>query len=129
MGVWLDTPVGSRLALSGPFSVCPNTSARADHFFVFPLIYSHTQPHTTSHNLTPTHSHAHTLTHTHTHTHVHAYGYMCMHPCYSLISVLSVTSTIQSLSSTVQNGPVDLSEQMHKIATIMVCMFKHYQYE
>ena len=54
----------------------------------------------------------------------HSHTYMCMHTCYSLISMLSVASTIQSLSSTAQNGPIDLSEQMHKIVTNMVCRFK-----
>ena len=33
-----------------------------------------------------------------------------------------MASTIQSLSSTAQNGPVDLSEQVHRIVTIMVSM-------
>ena len=46
----------------------------------------------------------------------------CTYTHCSLIAVLSVASTIQSLSSTAQNGPVDLSEQIHRIVTIMVSM-------
>jgi len=48
--------------------------------------------------------------------------FLCTYTHYSLIAVLSVASTIQSLSSTAQNGPVDLSEQIHRIVTIMVSM-------
>ena len=130
MGVWLDTPVGSRLALSGPFSVCPNTSARADHFFVFPLIYSHTQPHTTSHNLTPTHSHAHTLTHTHTHT------LTCMHTD----TCACTHATVLSLCC-LWPPPFSLCHQQHRmdqwilvnrytrLSQLWYACLKHYQYE
>ena len=79
MGVWLDAPVGSRLALSGPFSVCPNTQVHMLITFLF------------------SHSHTHTLTLSHTHVHATMLqSYLCvvcgLHHSVSVINSTEWTS-------------------------------------